>query len=735
MTNSVKWISGDSTSRFILSVASEEVVSHVEVAERELLVFAARHGLIGMLVNSGAKEFGEQASYHHLAQRLRQRTMLEHLHRILTSLDRAGIRATVLKGPYVAGEYTNPNVRTFTDLDLLVPEESLEAALAVLAADEAVRSIPPKGPKADKRDIPLHDPSGAVFNLDLHWDLFSYSQLLGAAEGGTAWAWQHARFDPAHSLGPLWHLPPGPRICFLCTHALFDHRFRLILFRDLVELARAGVDWEAVIDFAEEFQLRSTTYVSLLIARRLLGAQVPESILKELRPRGPLIRLIEFLLPRIDFARFDGHKPHLLNLAIVLLHDQPSKQLALALRAPLAAPDWTRRAGWRPLRRRTSPAHRGIRPVVTVLVSSTRRRGAEVFGERLAKGMERLGWGARLTALTDGATDAVVEARVCSNRRSDDLGRLNLDVVWLLRRELREQRPSIIFANGSSTLQYSVAASIGLRPKPVLVYSSIGEPRYWTRTVRQRLGQAFLLAKADHIVAVSEESRRQLVDFLRLPEDKVSVAHTGVPESFFRIEALPNTYHTRLLYLGNLSREKDPETALRVMRDLEQQGCDAVLRFVGSGPLLDDMRRRARELAVSSVEFVGSVDDVRPHLAWADVLILTSETEGIPAAVIEAAAAGVPAVAFDVGGVSETIAHEQTGLLVPHRDQELFVGAVARLCQDDAARKAMGEKAREFAMGHFTIDEAVVRYLEILQSLLPRTRARRLRRQGIGTTT
>lgn len=714
----MQWASSDSASRLLLATAAGAAVHPGDVNGAELLELGFRHGLLGLLAGSGLKELAEPVVHHHLAQRLRQRAMLSHLRRILTSLHDSGIKATVLKGPYVAEDYENPNFRTFTDLDLLVPEESLESTLAVLAADEAVRSIPPKGPKGDKRDIPLHDPSGAVFNLDLHWDLFSYSQLMGAAEGGTAWAWQHARFDPAHPLGPLWHHPPGPRISFLCTHALFDHRFRLILFRDLVELARAGVDWEEVIDFAEEFQLRSSTYVSLLIARRLLGAQVPESTLKKLRPRGPLIRLVEFLLPRIDFARFDGHKPHLLNLALVLLHDQPRKQLVLALRAPLAVPGWTRRVAWRPLSRRGSPPRNDHRPRIMVLVNTSRRRGAEVFGERLAIGLRGLGWRIDLTSLTRGSNDVEIGGRAASRRSPDDLGPLNLDVVMGLRRQLKAQRPTIIFANGSSTLKYSVAASFGLRSRPLLVYCSIGEPRYWSRNARQRIGQAALLSRVDHVVAVSDESRRQLIEFLGISHEKVSVAYTGVPASFFEIERSPRGERLRLLYLGNLSKEKDPYSALGILQLVQGRGLPVALRFVGGGPLLQDLQQHVWDRGIEAVEFTGSVEDVRPHLAWCDLLVLTSETEGLPGAVIEAAAAGVPTAAFDVGGVAETIVDGETGVVIPDRDLELFADRIASLSEDPEVLSEMGRRARQFAGERFRLEQATLRYHDVLRSLL-----------------
>lgn len=712
------WREGDSTSRFLLSVASGEELDPGAADREELLELGKWHGLLGMIADSGVEGLAAAAVYLHLLQKGRQEMMVGHLRRVLTGFHEAGVRAAVLKGPYVAASYAEPRWRTFSDLDLLVPGDEVAGALQVLARDPAVREIPPKRTKADKRDMPLHDDSGAIFNLDLHWDLFSYTQLRRTAQGATAWAWENAEFDSDHALGPLWHLPPGPRICFLCTHALLDHRFRLILIRDLLELAERGsVDWPAVVGFARRFELRSTTYVSLLIARRLLDARIPDGVLKELRIAGPIVKLIEKLLPGTDFVRFDGHSPHPLNLAVAVLHDRMSRQAALAARAPFAAPDWRRRVGWSPGRRKDNALDTSVRSIM-ILVSSQRRRGAEVFGQRLAEGLQDRGWQVAFTSLTKNTGGSRVEAQSVSHRLSEDLGRLDMDVVRGLRHEIAERRPAILFANGSSTLQYSVAASLGLRPKPLLVYSSIGEPRYWTRSVRQRIGQAVLLRMTDHVVSVSEAGRQQLIRFLGLAESKVSVAHTGVPPEFFDVEGDRGGQELRLLYLGNLSREKDPFSALQAFVAIQESGGPVALRFVGGGPLYDDLRREVEDRDISNVELTGSVDDVTEHLSWADVLVLTSETEGLPGAVLEAAAAGVPAGAFEVGGVGETILDGQTGFLIGDRSPTLLAERLLEL--DDRALTDMGKEARRFATEHFTLEAAIRRYDEVLSQLAGR---------------
>ena len=74
-------------------------------------------------------------------------------------------------------------------------------------------------------------------------------------------------------------------------------------------------------------------------------------------------------------------------------------------------------------------------------------------------------------------------------------------------------------------------------------------------------------------------------------------------------------------------------------------------------------RRRHRE-ARSRIHFAGSLTDVAPALAAADVVVLSSRTEGMPGVLIEAGLSARPVVAYDVGAVSEVVADGETGLLV-----------------------------------------------------------------------
>jgi glycosyltransferase involved in cell wall biosynthesis len=479
----------------------------------------------------------------------------------------------------------------------------------------------------------------------------------------------------------------------------------LILFRDLAEVARTGVDWNAVAQFATRHCLRSFTYLALAITHQLAGGLVPEEFVAELRPPGFALRVVDRMIQRIDLTSFNGHRPHPLNLAIVLLHDQWSGRARLVLRAPFALFGWWGRV-WR-----LRAAEDG--PSAMIVVVGTHRRGAEVFGEQLARGLLASGWRCELVALTKSNGGSEVAAHPLSKLTDQRLTRLRLRLVLRLRRRLRTSGAQVVLANGSATLKYTVAALAGMRARPAFVYASVGEPSYWVTNSWRRIAQRYLLSRADLVVAVSGPTARQLVGDIGVAPERLMVAHTGVSSDLLTLPTRTPDEDLHVLVLGSLSTEKDPEAALAIFVTLRKTH-RASLRFVGAGPLYDRLATVAiREALAGAVELVGSVSDVGPQLAWADVLLLTSRTEGLPGAVLEAAAAGVPAVGYAVGGVDEAIEHMQTGLVVPAGDQQAAVAALALLADDPELRLRLGQTARRRVARNFLLADAVTRYRKV----------------------
>jgi len=191
------------------------------------------------------------------------------------------------------------------------------------------------------------------------------------------------------------------------------------------------------------------------------------------------------------------------------------------------------------------------------------------------------------------------------------------------------------------------------------------------------------------------------------------VTYTGVPPSLFDVNSDKHGGPIRVLMVGSLTTEKDPALALRAAAQVD----NAVLRYVGEGPLEEELREGSDTLGISErVEFVGSVSDVVPHLEWADVLILTSCSEGLPGAILEAGAAAVPTVAVDVGGVGEAVLDGVSGYVTKRSADEL-AAALTGLDSDRQRLAEMGEAARRYVFSKFLLDDVIDRYAELLASL------------------
>ena len=137
-------------------------------------------------------------------------------------------------------------------------------------------------------------------------------------------------------------------------------------------------------------------------------------------------------------------------------------------------------------------------------------------------------------------------------------------------------------------------------------------------------------------------------------------------------------------YVGRLSAEKAPEVLLRAVR-----GTGALVLFAGDGPLRSGLEAEA---AGAPVRFLGFVRDVGQVLAAADVLALPSRTEGLPMAVLEAMAAGLPVVASAVGSLPEVLG-EGAGWLVPPGDVGALRDALGQLT-DPGRRQSVARTAR-----------------------------------------
>ena len=158
----------------------------------------------------------------------------------------------------------------------------------------------------------------------------------------------------------------------------------------------------------------------------------------------------------------------------------------------------------------------------------------------------------------------------------------------------------------------------------------------------------FLLRRADSIRVVSQKIKGVLVAAgVRAP---IHVLPIFIDVA--RFQNLQKKQHPKfakvILWIGRLESEKNPAEAIEVLKEVRAKGIDAGLIFLGGGSLEHTLRAQAASLA-QWVEFAGWQHDTLPYLAMADVELSTSRHESYGASIIEALAAGVPVVSYDVG--------------------------------------------------------------------------------------
>jgi glycosyltransferase involved in cell wall biosynthesis len=209
------------------------------------------------------------------------------------------------------------------------------------------------------------------------------------------------------------------------------------------------------------------------------------------------------------------------------------------------------------------------------------------------------------------------------------------------------------------------------------------------------------------LVAVGSRVRDELLEAGIGQRQQYSVVPPGVdlgiaPEPAAARRALGLPAGPIVTFVGRLAAVKRPERFVDLAMAVARSHPDACFAIAGDGELADEVRARARPLGRRMV-FLGWRGDVETVYSASDVVVLTSDNEGMPVSLIEAAASGTPAVTTRVGSAPEVVADGVTGF-VTDKDPRALATAVTRLLDDEALRTAMGQAASQRAKARFGAD-------------------------------
>lgn len=155
--------------------------------------------------------------------------------------------------------------------------------------------------------------------------------------------------------------------------------------------------------------------------------------------------------------------------------------------------------------------------------------------------------------------------------------------------------------------------------------------------------------------------------------------------------------------VGRLVEQKGHKFLIQAARRVVDALPGATFAIVGEGPLRESLSAEIARLGLGqNVRLMGHRDDVRDLLPALDMLVLPSLWEAMPYSVLEAMAAALPVVAFDVSGIGEFVRHGQHGLLTPAKDPVALSDAIIALGRDESLRLRMGADGREWVRSQFS---------------------------------
>jgi glycosyltransferase involved in cell wall biosynthesis len=321
---------------------------------------------------------------------------------------------------------------------------------------------------------------------------------------------------------------------------------------------------------------------------------------------------------------------------------------------------------------------------------------------------------------------------------AQDLAKDGLEVAllgpssrWKLTRnlysEFRHNVPDVVHChNANATISAALPARLaGARSIVSTRHGCYPPPQPWRRD------RVFWLAarSCDRVVAVCQTARFNLGHgFGAIPEKLVTLYNGVAPASRGTSCTEIRKEGFTIVHVARLAWYKDQGNLLRAVAEVKQQVPDLFLWVIGDGAEATALKELAAQLGIErSVRFLGTRSDVGQWLAASDLFVLNSLQEGVPLSLLEAMAAGLPAIVTDVGGMPEIARASGAATVVPVAQPHLLADAIVRVAGRRVELKTQGTRARECYERNFTLDRMGAEYLKLYAECAQTSRSGQLR--------
>ncbi len=383
----------------------------------------------------------------------------------------------------------------------------------------------------------------------------------------------------------------------------------------------------------------------------------------------------------------------------------------------------------------------GAKRRILLLVTSLQVGGAETQVASLACILKARNWDVQVVSLLPVALPAAALAGELESEGIPVQG-LNMQrglpdprAIFKLSRIVREWRPHIVHSHMIHANILARCTRI-LAPMPALICTA-----HNTRETSERGGptwhKEFLYRLTDRLAdlttIICHAGKRHYIRTRAVPQNRIEVVPIGIdcerfaprPEIRLGMREQLGLLEDEFAWLaiGRMVVQKDFPNMLRAFAPLK--GGRWKLLIAGDGPLRQFLELCAAELGIANqVVFLGIRKDIPALHAAVDALVLSSQLEGLPLAVLEAAASGLPSVVTDVGGTGEVVLDGVSGYIVPPRDSPALSCALSKLMSlPSEERRQFSVSARKRCVAQFEINAVANRWEALYERFVPRKAA------------
>lgn len=299
-------------------------------------------------------------------------------------------------------------------------------------------------------------------------------------------------------------------------------------------------------------------------------------------------------------------------------------------------------------------------------------------------------------------------------------GDLDLKFAWRLRQLLVTEKPDVLHCHSRRGADFLGGQAARMAAVPAVLSRRVDNlDLSFFATLRYRSFQ--------RIIAISENVALSLHDSGVKP-DRVTIIRSAVnvddinatPDcEAFREEFAIDTGDFVVAVVAQLIPRKGHRFLFDVIPNLRDTHPGIRVVVLGDGSGEGDLRALAAQLNLGgTVQFAGFRDDLDNYLGCFDLLVHPATQEGLGVAMLKAAAAAVPVVAFDIAGAKEAVIHGRTGVLVPPGDVRVLQKALALMIEEPVMRQELGQAGRQRIQDEFSVDIMVESHIELYKSLL-----------------